>query len=266
MNKTGSLTIVGCGIKFMSHLTIEAKAFIESANIVLYLVNEPAMREWLLKIQPSATSLDNAYTQYSLRQDAYKDITRTILNVLTKQQHVCVVLEGHPTFFAQSALAAAKQAKAIGYKVMILPGISAEDYLFAELQIDPGSVGCQSYEATDLLIHRRALDGCSHVILWQVGVIGLLKHRPIHHHQKGTKILVDYLSSYYSHHHEVFLFEGSQYPHIASTIKSTQLLNLPEANISRITSLYIPPARKAICDLEMLKKLDLSLGNIGSIE
>ena len=200
-----SLTIVGCGIKFLSHLTIEAKAFIESADALLYLVNEPAMRQWLLTIQPSAISLDSAYTQHTLRQNIYKAITQNILNSLVKQKHICVVLEGHPTVFAQPALAAAKQAKQMGYHVTILPGISAEDYLFAELQIDPGSVGCQSYEATDLLIHRRALDGCSHVILWQVGVIGLLEHQPFHKHQKGTQILVDYLSKFYSREHKVTL-------------------------------------------------------------
>jgi hypothetical protein len=37
----------------------------------------------------------------------------------------------------------------------MLPGISAEDCLFADLGIDPGIYGCQSYEATDFLANGR---------------------------------------------------------------------------------------------------------------
>lgn len=262
MTKAGSLTIVGSGIKFMSHLTIEAKAFIENADILFYLVNEPAMREWLLTCHPAAISLDSAYSQHKRRQDAYSAITQTICNAVIQEQHVCVVLEGHPTVFAQPALAAVLQAKQAGYATAILPGISAEDYLFAELHIDPGSVGCQSYEATDFLIHRRAFDGCSHLILWQVGVIGLLGNNPTHQHQKGTRILVDYLRDYYDLEHEVILFEGSQYPHIASKIQTLHLNQLPETEISRITTLYIPPMRKSDCDSSMLKKLGISIQDL----
>jgi hypothetical protein len=36
-----------------------------------------------------------------------------------------------------------------GFDAVMLPGISAEDCLFADLGIDPGMIGCQSFEATD---------------------------------------------------------------------------------------------------------------------
>ena len=45
--KSGSLVLVGSGIKFVSHITNEAKASIEQADKVLYLVNEPAIGEWI---------------------------------------------------------------------------------------------------------------------------------------------------------------------------------------------------------------------------
>lgn len=254
----GSLTIVGCGIKFMSHLSIEAKAAIEHADTLFYLVNEPAMRAWLHEHHPNSMSLEYLYQQHELRKDTYHAITHTILQALESHKNICVVLEGHPTVFAQPALDAAIQARQANYLTRILPGISAEDYLFAELQIDPGSAGCQSYEATDFLIHQRAFDGCSHLILWQVSVIGMLGHNPDHEHKKGTQILVQHLNQYYPLDHQVILFEGSQYPHIASRIETMALQNLPEANISRITTLYIPPARKPQQDKTMLKKLGIT--------
>lgn len=258
MIKNSSLTIVGSGIKFMSHLTIEAKAHIEHADIILYLVNEPAMREWLMSLQARALSLENHYQQHTFRQDTYHAITETILHSLDDEKHVCVVLEGHPTVFAQSALSAAKQAKQRGMTVTILPGISADAYLFAELHIDPGSTGCLSYEATDFLIYKRLVDAASHLILWQVSVIGMLKNNAAHCHRAGTQILVDRLSEFYDLEHEVILFEGSQYPHIASKIERLTLANLTDATISRITTLYIPPIYQRTRDLSMLKKLGLA--------
>lgn len=257
MKKAASLTIAGCGIKFMSHLSIEAKAAIERADKLFYLVNEPAMRSWLRDHHPDCISLEYIYEQHQLRKHAYQAMTTTIIQALSSQQSICVVLEGHPTVFAQPALDAAIQAKQAGYSTHILPGISAEDYLFAELHIDPGSSGCLSYEATDFLVHKRVFGVCSHLILWQVSVIGMLKHDPSHQHQKGTQVLMEYLSDYYDAEHQVILFEGSQYPHIASRIETLPLKNLPHANISRITTLYIPPARLPIKDENMLKKLGL---------
>jgi len=241
----------------MSHLSIEAKAAILHADTLFYLVNEPAMRAWLHETVTHCVSLDYLYEQYHLRKDAYCAMTETILRALESKKNICIVLEGHPTMFAKPALDAAIKAKQNNYFTRILPGISSEDYLFAELQIDPGSCGCQSYEATDFLIHKRMFDGCSHLILWQVSVIGMLKHDPHHQHQKGTQILVEYLSQRYPLNHEVFLFEGSQYPQIKSRIEMVNLSALPNANISRITTLYLPPVAKPQLNLEMMEKLNL---------
>jgi len=54
----------------------------------------------------------------------------------------------------------------------MLPGISAEDCLFADLGIDPSFMGCQTVEATDLLLRNRPLITSGHVLIWQVGVVG----------------------------------------------------------------------------------------------
>ena len=94
---------------------------------------------------------------------------------MLEDQHICVALEGHPSVFATPALNAVILAKQHGYYAKILPGISSEDCLFADLLIDPGSSGCQSFEATDFLIHKRIFDPTCHLILWQVDEIGILK-------------------------------------------------------------------------------------------
>ena len=48
----------------------------------------------------------------------------------------------------------------------MLPGISSEDCLFADLGVDPGVSGCQSYEATDFLMNAPIIDSSTQLILW----------------------------------------------------------------------------------------------------
>lgn len=124
--ENASLVVVGSGIKFISHLTVEAQAYIEKANKVLFLVNEPAMKEWIIKKNSNAESLEYLYHQFEVRLHAYRAITQYILKILREKRHVCVVLYGHPSVFAQPGLEAVQQAKKEGYYAKILPGISAQ--------------------------------------------------------------------------------------------------------------------------------------------
>ena|SRR3990167_3150080 len=261
---TTSLTIVGSGIKFISHLTTEAKAYILQSEKVLYLVNDPVMKEWIQRNNPNAESLDKLYTQYPMRLHCYQAITNYILNTLQKNLHVCVVLYGHPAVFAKPALDAVIKAKAAGYDTRMLPGISAEDCLFADLLINPGSSGCQSYEATDFLIHCRKIDPSSHLILWQVGIIGVLGHPKSHDNTKGAALLLNYLNQYYHPRHEAVLYEAAQYPGFEPHIDRLPLIQLPTAKFSRLSTLYLPPAHKAPCDEAMLKALNIPIADLQS--
>ncbi|MFZ2315410.1 MAG: SAM-dependent methyltransferase [Gammaproteobacteria bacterium] len=256
--KKGSLTLVGTGIKFLAHLTLEAKANIEKAEKLLYLVNEPAIEQWLCSTNKNAQSLNFAYIENKSRALIYQAITNYILDTLNQGLNICVVFEGHPSVFATPGLEAIKIAKAQGYIAHILPGISAEDYLFADLEIDPSTCGCHSYEATDFLIHNRAFDGYSHLILWQVSVIGVLENKTYHEHKKGTVLLVDHLCKVYPKNYIVFVYEGSQYPHISSKITKVTLEELSNSIISRISTIYIPPLHTASADKSVLAKLSFT--------
>ena len=67
------------------------------------------------------------------------------------------------------------QARAEGFNARMLPGISAEDCLFANLGADPGTHGCQSFEATSFLLRKPKFDTLTHLILWQIlfGIQGI---------------------------------------------------------------------------------------------
>lgn len=257
-----SLIVVGSGIKFISHLTTEAKAHIESADKVLYLVNEPAMKEWLQRTNANAESLDDLYTKHPLRIDSYAAITAYILDCLKKPQHVCVVIYGHPCVFALPALEAAKKARQAGYCAKILPGISSEDCLFADLMIDPASHGCLSLEATDVLIYQRTIDPSCHVVLWQVSVIGLLQHAKDHDNARGLAVLQTYLLRYYPGDHSCTLYSAAIYPGLEPSITSFLLQDLATMSISRTATLYIPPLIKQDYAHDMLSALNIDLKDL----
>ena len=83
------------------------------------------------------------------------------------------VFYGHPGVFVAPSHRALAIAKEEGYKARMLPGISAEDCLYADLGIDPANPGCLIYEASDFLITERPVNINSHLILFQVGCVGV---------------------------------------------------------------------------------------------
>jgi len=258
-----SLTVVGSGIKVISHITIETKAYIEQSDKVLYLVNSPVMKEWIKKYSKNSESLDELYQKYPLRLHCYRAITEYVLEETRKGQHICMVIYGHPTIFAKSGVDAVIQAKKEGIDARILPGISAEDCLFADLMVDPGRYGCQSFEATDLLVHHRHWDPTSYLIIWQVGIIGALgRVQDDFDNSPGAQLLQERLLTQYPIDHKVILYEAAQYPQFEPKIVEFELGTLAEAQFSRICTLFVPPVRKAKCDMKVLELLGVNIDDL----
>jgi len=69
---------------------------------------------------------------------------------------------------------------------------------------------------------------------------------------------VNYLGQYYNLEHEVFLYEAAQYPGFEPRIEKLPLNRLPQARLTPISTLYVPPSSKAICDEALLKALNIN--------
>ena len=96
-----------------------------------------------------------------------------MLRHLRKGKIVVGIFYGHPGVFVSPSHRTIAIAREEGYIAKMLPGISAEDCLYADLNIDPSSAGCLMYEATDLLLSNRTLVPSTHLILYQVGAVGV---------------------------------------------------------------------------------------------
>lgn len=82
------------------------------------------------------------------------------------------IFYGHPGVFTTPAHRALTLARQEGYEARMLPGVSAIDYMFADLELEPGQHGCTIHAATDLLARNRRLNPSAHNIILQVGNVG----------------------------------------------------------------------------------------------
>lgn len=254
--QSGSLTIVGTGIMFGGHITRETSRHIETADKVFYGVADAVSWSILTKLNSSAESLP-PYLKGRPRQETYQLWVDQILESVRGGLRVCVVFYGHPGVFVYPSHEAIRQARREGFEARMLPGISAEDCLFADLGIEPSKNGIQSYEATDFLLRRRTVDPTSGLLLWQIAIAGHLDY-PDEPDREGLRLLAELLETWYGRDHDVLVYEAAQYAMLEPFIHCTTIGLLPDTPISNLSTLYVPPKDHAAVDIEMAGRLGLS--------
>lgn len=143
----------------------------------------------------------------------------------------------------------------------MLPAISFEDCLFADLGVDPGRDGRLLYEATDFLIRPRVFDPTAGLILLQVGAIGLVDFREEETpNREGLRVLARKLGEHYPASHRVALYRIAQLPIFDPSIDWVSLAELPEAPLAVFSTLYVPPLERRPLDREMLARLQRAVG------
>ncbi len=240
-------------------MTTEALAEIRAAQKVFVLVADPLTREWLRTLRPRAESLADAYAPGRPRWESYEEMVERMLAPVRRGRAVCAVFYGHPGVFASPPHEAVRRARAEGYPARMLPGVSAEDCLFADLGLDPGDRGCQSFEATDFLLRRRRFDPTSLLVLWQVGLVGVEDVRATSlWSAAGLGVLIETLLESYPPEHEVVVYEASTLPTVPPKRQRVALAGLAGAAVSAVSTLCVPPLGERATDLAMARRLGLA--------
>ena len=255
--KKGTLTVVGTGIKFLGHVTQETLGWIQQADKLLYAVADPLTAQWLVKQNASAESLPN-YFENQPRLVTYDAWADTILNYVRQGLQVCVVFYGHPGVYAYTPHKVMIEAQKEGIACLMLPGISAEDCLFADLGVDPCQNGYQCFEATDFVIRNRLIDPSMALVLWQVGVIGNAGPEIERAGEPGICILQEALERIYGATHKAILYEAAQCAITSPKIQILTIATLNQAEMTPISTLYIPSLRKAELNRMVLSRLGMA--------
>jgi len=257
--EAGSLTVVGTGMMIAGQVTQEALFVMESAEKLFYLVTDIVTSRWLEQLNPSAESLYGCYADGKPREETYGEMVDRILGTVREGRRVVAAFYGHPGIFVAPSHEAIRRARLEGYSAQMLPGISSEDCLFADLGIDPGERGCQSFEATDFLLRRRIFDPTSTLILWQIGGIGVFDFhcKPLWS-RKGLEVLQRELLHHYPAGHEVVIYEAVPYPTLPPKILRVPLAKLARAEVSIRSTLHVPALPERESDPEMRRALGLA--------
>jgi uncharacterized protein YabN with tetrapyrrole methylase and pyrophosphatase domain len=255
----GSLSVIGTGIAMGVHLTPQARAEIELADELHYLMVDELADSWIAGLKPNSHSLRRLYAGDRERSETYEAMVEQILTPVRAGRRVCAAFYGHPGIFAFPSHEAIRRARAEGLAARMLPAVSAEDCLFADLGIDPGQTGCQSYEATDFVVNRRSVDTTAALVLWQVSTIGE-RRATMTPSPQGLRVLADYLCELYPHDHEVTLYEASPYPVSDPIVRRTRVVELGATKLSALATLYVPPVRPPRPDPVVLERLGLATG------
>ena len=209
------------------------------------------------------TDTIEAFTEHGIKVSSGEEIPADIVVTATGFNlsvlgDVAFTVDGEPVDFAE-------RVTWRGIMINGLPNmraaVSALDALCADLGVDPSQPGLQTFEATDMLVRRRRIDPCMHLVVWQVGLIGELGYRRQGYLNSGFSILLDYLEEVYGAGHTVVNYVASRYPGIEPLADSRPLAAFrdpdAQAKVTGISTFYLPPKEAAPADEEMLTRLGL---------
>jgi len=254
--RSGSLACVGIGITLGSHFTPLARSYIEQADVVFLAASDGIVEKWIESLHPDVRSLQPLYAEGKSRMKTYREMVAAILAEVRAGKKVCTAFYGHPGVFAWAPHRAIAVARKEGYFAHMEPGISAEDCLYADLGIDPGTFGCQHYEASQLLFYKRRLDPTGYLILWQAGVVGDQGLAGAAPDAGYRQLLVERLAADYPLRHKIIIYRAATLPIHAPRIERVTLRRLADARLEPPDTLVLPPASKLVPDTKMLRKLE----------
>lgn len=238
----GSFSAVGVGIGGVAQTTLEAVELMRRADKLFHCVVDPAVELWLLELNGSAETLNGLYEEGKDRAETYAAMVQRFVTSVRDGMSTCAAYYGHPGVFVEATHRAVRQLRRSGYPARIVPGVSADGCLYADLLVNPGDHGMQSYEASDFLYSRRRHDPTSGLILWQVGVIGERDWtaQPRRHPER-LQALRDFLRRSYPEDHAVVLYFASTFPCDDPRVRRFNLADLADKHVYPMEMLYVPP-------------------------
>ncbi|TQV85802.1 SAM-dependent methyltransferase [Aliikangiella coralliicola] len=261
--KQGSLVIAGCGLH-PGHMTLETQSHIQHADIVLVVAPNALSVQQIRALNPNIENLGLLYKEDTTRLQTYYLMVDRMEELVQSGKKVCTIYYGHPGIFVLSTHIARDRLEQQGYSVKMLPGISADACLFADLNLDPATTGCQAYESTQFLLTARDIDNGAALILWQIGLVGEHTLKLQQPGKRGLSAITRLLMEHYPSDHKVCLYEAPTLPGFDPRIDWIELEDLPAASVKSITTLVVPSYSELNFAKERLEWLGLTEADLSA--
>jgi hypothetical protein len=256
MSESGSLVCVSLGMVLGAHISPISKKHIEQADIVFVAISDGIFEQWVRSMNENTISLQPYYGEGKERVQTYDDMVEGMMVEVRAGRNVCGAFYGHAGVYACVPHNAISKARREGFESYMEPGISAEDCLIADLGIDPGEIGCISYEANQLLFYKKPIDPTSYLFLWQVVLTGDRSTTKFETGPEYRQVLVEKLNEFYSLDHQIIIYEAATLPIHKTRMNKIKLRDFVTAELTMKSTLVIPPSEELQVNPYIMKKLD----------
>lgn len=249
---------VSTGMLLAGHISVRGLNQIKNADVVFCLVPHPLIEEWLKQVAKKVISLQSLYSEGKHRMETYEEMVTMMMAEVRAGKKVCGAFYGHAGVFAWAPHETIRQAQKEGFYAYMEPGISAEACLYADLGIDPGNYGVQSYEASQFLFYNHIPNNRAYLILWQVGLVGEHTAKSLSTSVANVIKFVEYLQKWYPPDHRVIIYEAQILP-VDKVRKDVVSLNeLHKKELKLISTLVVPPSHELEINEECLKNFGIT--------
>jgi hypothetical protein len=238
--KAGSLIVAGSGITSIAHITLETVSAIENADVVFYLVIDQLTINWILERRGDARPLYHHYEMGKGRVLSYEGMVEEILSEARNGRNVVALFYGHPGVLVYPGHLAVERARKENHYARMLPGISADACMIADLGFDPATNGLQSFEATQLLDHDKSIDVATPLILWQIGVVGDTTYSAGRYSKPAFDRIFEKFVALYGRDHRFCIYEASEFSAVKPLIHWTTFADVKPEDIRPMCTLFIP--------------------------
>ncbi len=251
MSAPGQLIVAGTGIRAVGQLTLETVAWIEAADLVCHVLADPVTERWVADHARETEDLTRLHDPDAPRLHSYATMAARLVDHARAGRTVVGLFYGHPGVFTSPSHWAVELARAQGIEARMLPGISAEDCLFADLGVDPGQGAFAAFEATEMLMTDRRPVPDAHVVIWQIGVIAAQQLGA----GSGLGAFTHHLLRSYPADHVVTHYRAPQTVLGAPLRQQVALAALPTVKATVTSTLYIPPVSPRPIDARVVASL-----------
>ncbi|MBB4305186.1 precorrin-2 methylase [Rhodobium orientis] len=250
--------IVGIGIKWIEHITLEVDRVLGFCKEILYIERAPGIEEYFAEKADFVTNLTDLYSEDSERTETYHEMATRVVDSALEHSPVAFALYGHPTIYAYPPFLVREMAASLGLSVKLLPGISALDCLFCDLAIDPSVNGIQMFEATDLLLREHPINTAAATVIWQIGSLETALFSSARSAASRFDRFRDYLLRFFPEHHPIYAVYSQPHPMLKSQVHKFEISKIEQFStvLHSAVTLYLPPRMPSeVKNVELLSKL-----------
>jgi hypothetical protein len=235
-NTDADLYLVGAGIDFPGHLTVQTIEILSSCEQIYTNIPDDRLHVLPHDLRAKCVSIWSLYRDKRERKKNYNDVTEEIVDRAMSVRPFGWLTPGHPMVFDSVSHALLKAGEERGWRVHVVPGISSLDTIFAEVGYDPAN-GLLVYEADGLVRDQVPILTNFALLLLQPGAFGsnlahLSSWRP------DLAPLRDYICQFHAPDHECACVWSLRK---IWWFKLRDLDSLPTDALGN-SSLFIPPA------------------------